>query len=130
MTHKETGFIFVNDTATLVTGPDFDTTHTKLKDVMLRNEGVMEWARMHNCSFGIKKFQLLDLTRRKVKDLMRPQKSVPQPRPDLTLNGQIIKSMMTVKFLGLHINRELKWKEQIAVAIGKAGIGLDNATDW
>ena len=26
---------------------------------------------------------------------------------------------MTVKFLGLHIDREWKWKEQIAAAIGK-----------
>ena len=39
MTHKETGFLFIDDTAILVTGPDFDTTHAKLKDVMLRNGG-------------------------------------------------------------------------------------------
>ena len=118
-TCKETGFLFVNDTAILVTGPDFNTTHTKLKDVMLRNGGVIELARTHNCSFGIEKFQLLDLTKQKVKDPMRPQKWIPQPRPDLILNGQVIKSMMTVKFLGLHIDRELKWKEQIAAVIGK-----------
>ena len=105
--------------AILVTGADFNITHVKLKDMMLRNGGVMEWAKMHNCSFGIEKFQLLDLTKQKVKDPMRPQKRIPQPRVDLILNGQRIKSTMTVKFLGLHIDRELKWKEQIAAAIGK-----------
>ena len=35
------------------------------------------------------------------------------------LNGQSIKSTTTAKFLGLHINRELRWKEQVASAIGK-----------
>lgn len=60
---KETGFLFVNDTAILVKEADFDKTHAKSKDVMLREEGVMEWARMHNCNFRIEKFQLLDLSR-------------------------------------------------------------------
>src|ERR1700761_4724228 len=73
-TRKETGFLFVDDTAILVTGADFTDTHAKLKDVMLRNGGVMDWAKMHNCSFGIEKFQLLDLTKRKVKDPLRPRR--------------------------------------------------------
>ena len=61
--NKETGLLFVDDTAILVTGEDFNNTHRKLKDVMSREGGVMEWARTHNCMFGIEKFQLLDLTR-------------------------------------------------------------------
>ena len=60
-TSKEMGFLFV--TAILVTGPDFNTTHGKLKDVMSREGGVTEWVGTHNCSFRIKKFQLLDLSR-------------------------------------------------------------------
>ena len=60
---KETGFLFVDDTAILVTGSDFNTTHAKLKNVMLREGGVMEWAKTHNCTFGLEKYQLLDLTR-------------------------------------------------------------------
>ena len=31
----------------------------------------------------------------------------------------ILMSISTVKFLGLHIDRELRWKEQVAAAIGK-----------
>ena len=50
---KETSFLFVNDAAILVTGMDFADTHAKLKDVMTRTGGVMEWARMHNCAFGL-----------------------------------------------------------------------------
>ena len=61
--NKETGLLFVDDTAILVTGEDFNDTDRKLKDVMSREGGVMEWARTHNCMFGIENFQLLDLTR-------------------------------------------------------------------
>ena len=118
-TLKETGFLFVDDTAVLVTGVDFGETHGKLKEVMNREGGIMEWAASHNCSFGLEKFQLLDLSRKKVKDPLRPRKRIPLPRGNLLLNGQSIKSAVTVKFLGIHIDRELRWKEQISAAVGK-----------
>ena len=60
---NETRFLFIDDATILVTGLDFKDMHTKLKDVMAREGGVMEWARMHNSSFGIEKFQLLDLSK-------------------------------------------------------------------
>ena len=105
---KETEFLYVDDAAVLVTGDNFNNTHNKLKSVMNREGGIMEWAASHNCSFGLEKFQLLNLTRKKVKDPLRPRKRIPLPRGNLMLNGQSIKSAMTVKFLGLHINRELR----------------------
>ena len=116
---RETGFLYVNDAAILVTGGDFDTTHNKLKDIMNREGGIMSWAVSHNCSFGLDKFQLLDMSRRKVADPLKPRKRIPVPRKAMMLNGQSIKSSTSVKFLGLHIDRELRWKEQIAAAIGK-----------
>ena len=103
----------------MVTGDNFHHTHEKLKAIMNREGGVTEWAISHNCSFGIEKFQLLDLSRRKVKDPLRPRKRIPTPRTTLILNGQQIKSLTVAKFLGLHIDRELRWKEQTAAAIGK-----------
>ena len=116
---KEMGFLYVDDTAVLVTGVDFSDTHDKLLDVMNREGGIMEWAVAHNCSFGVDKFQLLDLSRKKMVDPARPRKRIPVPRSPLILNGQTIKSATVVKFLGLHIDRELRWKEQVAAAIGK-----------
>ena len=116
---KETGFLYVDDAAVLVTGDNFDATHDKLKDVMNREGGILDWAASHNCSFGVEKFQLLDLSRKKMADPGRPRKRIPVARKTLVLNGQNIKSATTVKFLGLHIDRELRWKEQIAAAIGK-----------
>jgi len=86
---------------------------------MNRDGGVREWASTHNCSFGIEKFQLVDLSRRKIPDPFRPRKQIPIPRAALILNGQRIESTTTVKFLGMHIDRELRWKEQVAAALGK-----------
>ena len=40
--NRETRFLFVDDMGILVTGQDFVDTHTKLKDTMLREGGVME----------------------------------------------------------------------------------------
>ena len=40
-------------------------------------------------------------------------------RHDLVLNGHTIKATSMVKFLGIHIDKELRWQEQIAAAIGK-----------
>ena len=65
---NETGFLYVDDVAVLVTGKNFDDMHEKLKVVMNREGEVMEWATSHNCSFGIEKFQLLDLLQRKIRD--------------------------------------------------------------
>ena len=120
---KEAGFLFVDDAAILVTGVDFEDTHTKLREVMTREGGVLEWAASHNCKFGMEKFQLLDMTRRKVIDTNRPWKRIVTPRYDLKLNGQIIKSSTVVKFLGIQIDRELRWKEQVASVIG-------NGREW
>jgi hypothetical protein len=39
------------------------------------------------------------------------------------LNGQKIELTTTVKFLGLHIDRGLRWKEQLAAAGSSTGEG-------
>ncbi|KAF9033858.1 hypothetical protein BJ165DRAFT_1410220 [Panaeolus papilionaceus] len=81
---------FVDNIGLVATGKDFRTTHRKLKDVMERPDGVLDWAKDHNCTFGIEKFQLVDATRRKI------------------LNP-----------LGLIINQELQWKKQSTMVIAK-----------
>src|ERR1700679_2461019 len=54
----ENALLFVDDTAIIATGKNFNETHAKLKDIMTRAGGVFEWAETHNCEFGIDKFQL------------------------------------------------------------------------
>jgi ribonuclease HI len=111
--------LFVDDNSILAVGKDFATTHNMIKDMINRPQGINEWARDHNCTFGIKKYQLCDLSWRRVPEPFRPRKRMPENRPDMMLNGHRIKSQPVVKLLGIHIDRELRWKEQAAAALGK-----------
>ena len=117
-------FIFVDDVALITTGRDFTETHRKLKEMMEREGGVLEWARTHNCSFGIEKFQLLDAGRKTMSNPLGTGKRVPIPRPTLVVAGQRIKPVSHVKFLGIHIDQGLWWKEQGAAAVGKGAAWL------
>ena len=63
----ETGFLFVDDTAILVTGQDFIDTQVKLKDTMPREGGVMEWAETHNFHLRNQKISVARLIKEKSK---------------------------------------------------------------
>ncbi|CAA7269138.1 unnamed protein product [Cyclocybe aegerita] len=119
----EWAFIFVDDVALVATGKDFEETHKKLKEMMERDEGVLEWATKHNCTFGIEKFQLLDAGRKKVENPLGVRKKVPMPCPTLVIRGQRIKPSTHIKFLGVNIDQELQWKEQGVAVIAKG-------SDW
>jgi len=112
-------FIFVDDVALVAIGKDFVETHEKLKKMMEKDGGVLEWAQKHNCSFGIEKFQLLDAGRKRVLNPLGTGKKIPMQRPTLVIANQRIKPSPHVKFLGLHIDKGLRWKEQGAAAIAK-----------
>jgi hypothetical protein len=109
----EQGALFLDDMYVLTMGRDFIETHRKIKAIMERTGRVFDWARDHNCKFGVENFQLLDLTRRLVPHTLRPGKKEQMTGPDLKLWEQVIKSKACVVSLGVHIDRELRWKEQV-----------------
>ncbi|KAF9530582.1 hypothetical protein CPB83DRAFT_762971, partial [Crepidotus variabilis] len=113
------GFAFVDDVAISVKRKDFKETHRKLKRMMEKEGGVLEWAETHNCTFGIEKFQLLDASRKLRDDPAGGGKKVPIERPVLKIRGQHITPAHSIKFLGVHINQELRWKAQGAAAIAR-----------
>jgi ribonuclease HI len=108
----EQGALFIDDVYILTTGYSLADTHHKLADIMERQQGVFQWAAEHNCEFGVEKFQLVDFTRRRERDPDRMGRTRPVTRPDLQLRGQCIQSKATATFLGVEIDRELRWKEQ------------------
>jgi hypothetical protein len=103
----------------IVTGKDFSETHEKLRDIMNRTKGVFAWAKIHNCTFGVEKFQLLDAAKRMVPHILNPKKRVPIPRRALILGNQRIPSAETAKFLGVIVDNKLSWKGQCAAALAK-----------
>jgi len=82
--------LFVDDAVVIVIGKDFVETHEKLWNIMNRAGGIFQWAKDHNCEFGIKKFQLLDITQRLTPHPLNPKKRIPTPRRALILGNQRI----------------------------------------
>ncbi|KAJ3759428.1 hypothetical protein EV360DRAFT_3000, partial [Lentinula raphanica] len=58
--HKEEGFAFMDDLAGMKWGTSIEEIHADLERMMSRDGGVLEWARSHNCQFGVPKFKLVD----------------------------------------------------------------------
>ena len=119
MKAREWMLLFVDDAANITTGKNFNETHEKLRDIMTRTNGVFDWAELHNCVFGIKKFQLLDITRRMCPNPINPRKKIPTPRSALILRNQRIPSKESARFLGVMVDNKLNWKGQYAAALAK-----------
>ena len=111
--------LFVDDTAITVVGKDFRETHNKLRSIMNRRNGIFDWATKHNCTFGIEKFQLLDLSKKLIPHQLNPRRRVPIPRSALILGNQRIPSKETARFLGVVVDNKLNWKGQCAAALAK-----------
>ena len=71
--------LYVDDMLILVTRKDFHETHDKIQSIMNRTDGVFTWAKMHNCEFGINKFQLLDISRKMIPHMLNPRKRILLP---------------------------------------------------
>ena len=83
--------LFVDDAVVIVIGKDFIETHEKLWNIMNWARGIFQWAKDHNCEFGIEKFQLLDITQRLTPHPLNPKMGLNTRKPVYTLkrNGKI-----------------------------------------
>ncbi|KAJ3980697.1 hypothetical protein F5890DRAFT_1398620, partial [Lentinula detonsa] len=59
-TRNKEGTAFMDDLAGMKGGRKLIETHSGIERMMNQREGVTEWARTHNCQFGIPKFMLVD----------------------------------------------------------------------
>ena len=62
---------------------------------------------------------LVQSSRRREKDTANPRKSVPKKRVPITIAGRVTKPVKSHKFLGIIIDEELRFKEQLASAVAK-----------
>lgn len=111
-------FTFVDDVALAAVGKNFEETSQKLKYVMEKRGGILEWARKHNCAFGIEKFQLSHYSRKRI-EIPNSRKRRPMDKPNLVIDNHTISPSKSITFLGLIIDDELRWKEQGAAAVAK-----------
>ena len=115
----KSSLLFVDNAALIVTGKNFAVTHDKICDIMTRPNGVFNWAALYNWSFGLDKFQLLDLTKKRVPHLFDLSKKIPTPQQTLRLGEHQIPSKDIARFLGVIVDNTLSWKAQCTAALAK-----------
>lgn len=110
---------YVDDGALLVAGVTFEENNRKLRKMMNKRGGAYQWAHEHHSMFEITKFELLHLTRKRVEDPKRHGKTMRAPRPSLKLQNTVVKPSSHCRFLGVLLDDELRWKEQLKNAVAK-----------
>lgn len=98
----------IDDVAVIAEGPTFQDTHQQLQTFMEQPDGALQWSKDSHSTFSVGKFGLLNCSRRS-KDL----------GPPLTLQHHTIDPAISHMFLGVKVDRTLRWHEQTNRAIEK-----------
>lgn len=100
---------YVDDVFDLTSAETVDEALEKQKDIEMRKDGFQDWKRTHACEVEISKDGLIIFT---------PHRSN-QRAKSLKLGTKEIEPKEQVKYLGVIIDKGLKWKEHTNYAIGK-----------
>ena len=104
---------YVDDALVITTAKTFTGTTRALKNFMERREGGLEWAQDHNSKFEISKIVIMHC---------QPvaRKPTDRPHPTLRLEERVIREVTTYKYLGVHLDSQLRWRTQENEAMAKA----------
>ena len=100
---------FIDDVALLARGRDADEATSRVKQMMERRGGALEWAKAYTSDFALEKTALITFT-------CRPD----QKGRTVNIGEREIKSVKSHGFLGVIFDEELRWKEQRARVLEKA----------
>ncbi|KAJ3476748.1 hypothetical protein NLI96_g10952 [Meripilus lineatus] len=95
---------YIDDTMLAATSATIEENVAKLEAMAIK---ALEWSSTHACKFDITKFQLVHFTRnqRKYQDL------------PVTVADHQVSPTDTAKYLGIILDRRLRWKEQVEKAM-------------
>ncbi|GBE89552.1 RNA-directed DNA polymerase from mobile element jockey [Sparassis crispa] len=99
---------YIDDAAIIATGKDYIETHEILRRYMDEEGGAMTWSNEHQSEFSLDKFGLLNMS------AMSPDLG-----PSLQLQTANIQPLEAHKFLGVTIDRRLRFHQQVAGALAK-----------
>ena len=120
---KESSLGYVDNIALVTIGEDFHKITRTLKQMMIKDDGGLQWSKKHNSKFKISKSVVLHVTRKTQQDPEDDSKRIPLERPSLTIEGQRIQEVSSFKYLRVQVNAQLSWKEQAQRAAA-------NVTKW
>ena len=106
---QESAEAYVDDAILTATAKTFEEAHEILADMMTRGGGMVEWSKSHNSSIEYSKLALIDFAHPGVK----------KPRPPLVLPSITIDPSQSAKYLGIVLDQNLKWTQQLANVRGK-----------
>lgn len=114
---------YVDDIALIALGKDFEETTHRLKQLMTKEDGGLQWSKSHNSKFEVSKSAILHFGKKTEPDPDLERGRIPLVRPALTLEGQAVEEVECFKYLGIQIDAQLRWKEQAQRATA-------NTTKW
>ena len=106
---QESAEAYIDDAILIATAKTFEEAHEVLAEMMTRTGGMEEWSKSHNSSIEYSKLALIDFAHPRVK----------KPRPPLTLQNITIEPTQSAKYLGIVLDQNLKWTQQLASVRGK-----------
>ena len=115
----ETGAGFIDDIYFIACGPTFSASNNKIKHIMERWGRCLEWSRTHHVSFEMDKNTLVQASRRREESTANPRKTVPKKCVPITIASRVTRPVKSHKFLGIFIDEELRFKEQLASTVAK-----------
>jgi hypothetical protein len=87
--------------------------------MMERGGGPIEWSEEHNTEFELEKMALICLSKKQIPDPDNPNKTIPSPCQPVTIHNHTIHPSKSHKFLGIIIDKNLNFKEHVALALVK-----------
>jgi len=111
---------YADDAMCATSGRGLRAAAEKMSTLFQRQNGPAAWARSHHSIYEFHKFAALGLTRRTIPDPSRPNGRKKQPPLTIRLDGEHTVTTTTHhKFLGVIVDKELRFKEHAAYALGK-----------
>ena len=110
---------FVDNALLLACAKTLMEANDKLKDMMVCPSGGLNWSHTHHCSFEMDKFGVMGLTRKREPNPGRRPHTRPASRAPIVLQGVEIMVIVAHKFLGVIVDQELHWKEQVNYTLQK-----------
>ena len=106
---QESAEACIDNTIPTATAKTFEEAHEILVEMMMRKGGMIEWSKSHNSSIEYSKLALIDFAHPGVK----------KHCPPLELPGIMIEPMQSTKYLGIVLDQNLKWSQQMASIHGE-----------
>ncbi|KAJ7213551.1 hypothetical protein GGX14DRAFT_298911, partial [Mycena pura] len=106
----------------LVIDDTLEAAQQRLVETQTQEGGADEWAVTHNSKFGATKDQMICFSKRTTRQRQffgQKDKLIPEKRPNLVMNGVVIKPSKAVKLVGIWLDEDLSFKVHGAAMVAK-----------